>query len=183
MHAQMWSNQWLLVDVMSCSAVAMATRSMAALGLALLLVACASAPHAKPEIALPEMVALPDPIASNAATTALSLVGTPYRYGGATPAGFDCSGLVYYAYLQAGLQVPRSSELQYLAASPVPLQLAQRGDLLFFKIAGRVSHVAIYLDVDHFVHAPSSGKSVELGSMDSDYYRRHFVGSGRVARD
>jgi murein DD-endopeptidase len=156
----------------------------------LLLAACASTPRVAPAIAAPmpetrvaEVERARDSIAASVATTALSLVGTPYRYGGTTPAGFDCSGLVYYAYLQAGLQVPRSTELQYLAVSPVPLQLAQRGDLLFFKIAGKVSHVAIYVDADHFVHAPSSGKSVELGSMDSDYYRRHFVGSGRVARD
>jgi murein DD-endopeptidase len=168
---------------MGCNSFVMATRAMAALGFALLVVACASAPHAKPDIALPERVAVPDLIASQAAISALSMVGTPYRYGGATPAGFDCSGLVYYAYLQAGLQVPRNTELQYQAVLPVPLQLAQRGDLLFFKIAGKVSHVAIYVDAEHFVHAPSSGKSVEVGSMDSDYYRRHFVGSGRVARD
>ncbi len=158
------------------SVIAVSARAVLAVAV-LLLVACTSVPRGQQ---MGAVVPVPDPIAASAATTALSLVGRPYKYGGASPAGFDCSGLVYYSYLQAGLKAPRSSELQYLAASPVLLQQAQRGDLLFFRIDGKVSHVAIYLDAGRFVHAPSSGKAVELGSMDSSYYRSHFIGAGRL---
>jgi murein DD-endopeptidase len=168
----------------SHSVGAVPARVQLAMALVLLLAACASAPRGRVS-ALPPVAVVqpPNPIAANAATTALSLVGTPYRFGGDTPVGFDSSGLVYHSYLQAGLLVPRSVEQQYLAAMPVTLQEAQRGDLLFFRIDGKVSHVAIYLDDGRFVHAPSSGKSVALGSLNSSYYRSHLVGAGRVVHN
>jgi cell wall-associated NlpC family hydrolase len=162
----------------------MPAKTLVALALALLLAACASTPRSPAGISPPvPVVPVPDSVAATAATTALSLVGTPYRYGGDTLAGFDCSGLVYFAYLQAGLKVPRSSEQQFLAAAPVPIGEALRGDLLFFRSDGKVSHVAIYLDDGRFVHAPSTGKTVVLGSLDSSYYRSHFAGAGRVVHN
>jgi cell wall-associated NlpC family hydrolase len=119
--------------------------------------------------------------AARAAGNAERLVGTPYRYGGATPEGFDCSGLIYYAFLQAGVTLPRSTELQQRASAPIPLSEARSGDLLFFDLEGRVSHVGLYLGDGRFVHAPSTGKTVQFASLELDYYRRHFAGVGRVA--
>lgn len=115
----------------------------------------------------------------HAARTASSLVGAPYRYGGHTPDGFDCSGLVYYAYQAAGLSVPRTSKQQFRAARPIPISEARAGDLVFFRYEHKVSHVGIYLGDQRFVHAPSTGKPVSVASLAQAHYRDHFVGAGR----
>jgi murein DD-endopeptidase len=117
-----------------------------------------------------------------AAATATRLVGAPYRYGGSTPKGFDCSGLVYYSYRQAGQVVPRSSTAQFNAARRISLNDAQPGDLLFFASRKSVDHVAIYLGGNKFVHAPSSGKKVTIERMSKPYYRDHFVAAGRLVQ-
>ncbi len=116
---------------------------------------------------------------SDVAEIARQMIGTPYRYGGRTPDGFDCSGLVYFSYHQAGISVPRSSKEQLKATTPIDLEEAQPGDLLFFRNWLKVSHVAIYLGDGRFVHAPSTGKQVSVASMDNSYYREHFVRAGR----
>ncbi len=116
---------------------------------------------------------------SDVADIALQMIGTPYRYGGRTRDGFDCSGLVYFSYQQAGISVPRSSKEQLKATTPIDLDDARRGDLLFFRNLFKVSHVAIYLGDGRFVHAPSTGKQVSVASMDNSYYREHFVRAGR----
>ena len=110
---------------------------------------------------------------------ATGLIGTPYQWGGATPAGFDCSGLVYYTFHKAGLSVPRTSQAQYRAATPVPIDRAQPGDLVFFGQRGRISHVGIYLGDQQFVHAPDAGRYVTIGSLAEGYYRARFAGAGR----
>jgi cell wall-associated NlpC family hydrolase len=118
-----------------------------------------------------------DPIAQ----LALSMVGVRYRYGGADPReGFDCSGLVYYAYTSNGQAVPRTSRSQYDAAHKITLAQASEGDLLFFRDRTKVSHVGIYLGEDRFVHAPSSGGSVRVDNIDEPYYQRHLVAVGRL---
>lgn len=118
-------------------------------------------------------------VGERAARTASSLVGSPYRYGGHTPDGFDCSGLVYYAYRAAGLSVPRTSTQQFQAARPIPITEARAGDLLFFRYQRNVSHVGIYLGDQRFVHAPSSGKAVSVASLSEAHYRERFIGAGR----
>ena len=120
-----------------------------------------------------------DSAGSRAADVALSLLGVPYRYGGATTKGFDCSGLVQYAYRQAGIQLPRTTEQQLNASKPIELRHARPGDLLFFADRSKVSHVAIYLGEGQFVHAPETGRTVELGTMDNQYYRDRLIGAGR----
>lgn len=121
----------------------------------------------------------PDPLRSRIVFTALQMVGTPYRYGGATAQGFDCSGLVQYAYRNAGLSVPRTSRDQLAATTPVPLAEAAPGDLLFFQ-GKDSSHVGIYLGEGRFVHAPFTGRNVEIGSLDDGYYRRNFLRAGQM---
>ena len=132
--------------------------------------------------------AIPDPAApsatlslpARAAQTAAGLVGSPYRYGGSGPDVFDCSGLVYYSYAQAGARVPRTSVEQFRATRPVPLDAARPGDLLFFRLQHKVSHVGIYLGKSQFVHAPSHGGSVEIESLGNRYFERHLVRVGRL---
>ena len=115
-----------------------------------------------------------------AANTAVDMIGKPYRYGGASPKGFDCSGLVQYSYASAGLKAPRTSRDQYSAATPISLTDAEPGDLLFFRYDQKISHVAIYLGDERFVHAPSSGKQVSVASLKDPHYQRHFVRVGRL---
>jgi len=118
--------------------------------------------------------------AETAAATARAFVGTPYRYGGIGPDGFDCSGLVYYSFLQAGVRVPRTSADQYRATRSVPLSDAHAGDLVFFRLERKVSHVGIYLGNSEFVHAPSHGGTVRIESLDNEYFSRHLVRAGRL---
>jgi len=114
------------------------------------------------------------------ARVALSLQGTRYRYGGATRDGFDCSGLVFYAHRQLGLQVPRTSRDQAEEAEDVKPRKLRRGDLVFFKIDSRkVNHVGIYVGEHRFVHAPGAGKPVTVSSLDEEFYAESFSGAGR----
>ena len=112
--------------------------------------------------------------------TATSRIGAPYRYGARGPNAFDCSGLVYYSYQAAGLDVPRTSAQQFKASTPIDLEKARPGDLLFFSYSNKVSHVGIYLGDQQFVHAPSSGEHVTVESLHQAHYREHFVGAGRL---
>jgi cell wall-associated NlpC family hydrolase len=115
------------------------------------------------------------------AELALSMVGVQYRYGGADPdEGFDCSGLVYYAYASNGHIVPRTSRAQFDAARKIPLADAAEGDLLFFQDQDNLSHVGLYLGDGRFVHAPSSGDTVRVARVDTPYYRRNLVAVGRL---
>ena len=117
---------------------------------------------------------------SSIAQLALSMVGVQYRYGGAHPReGFDCSGLVYYTYTANGHDVPRTAQAQFNAARKISLAQAEAGDLLFFQDQEKLSHVGIYLGEDRFVHAPSSGDSVRVASIDTPYYQRYLVAVGR----
>lgn len=130
------------------------------------------------------VVAPADPVAANAVLMrALSLVGTPYRYGGNTPqGGFDCSGLVNYVYHDMlDLKLPRTSrelaQVQGLKIAPERLAAA---DLVFFGSGGGVSHVGIYVGEGRFVHAPSTGGTVRLDRLDGPYWRDHYSGARRV---
>lgn len=114
---------------------------------------------------------------------ARDMLGVPYHYGGASPTnGFDCSGLVQYAYSQAGIQVPRTTGEQYRAALPIKRNFLRPGDVIFFRTHGRrfVSHVGIYLGSGQFIHAPSTGKQVSIDSLQDDYWRRHYTSGGRM---
>ena len=129
-------------------------------------------------------VAPADPDAANAVLMrAISLVGTPYRYGGNTPdGGFDCSGLVNYVYRDMlDLRLPRTS--RDLAAVQGPRLAPERlapADLVFFGGHDNVSHVGIYVGEGRFVHAPSSGGTVRLDHLDGAYWRDHYSGAKRV---
>lgn len=125
-----------------------------------------------------------NPAAANAVTLrALSLVGTPYRYGGNTPeAGFDCSGLVNYVYRDMlDLRLPRSSrELAEVQGPKVAPEKLAAGDLVFFGSGRQVNHVGIYVGEGRFVHAPTTGGTVRLDHLDGHYWRDHYSGARRV---
>jgi cell wall-associated NlpC family hydrolase len=115
-----------------------------------------------------------------AAAVALDQVGVRYRYGGSGPQGFDCSGLVHYAYAQAGVAVPRTTGQLWAAANDVDRGDLRAGDLLFFSIEGKMSHVGMYLGKRRFVHAPQSGRSVSVASLDAPFYRNALLRAGRI---
>jgi cell wall-associated NlpC family hydrolase len=149
-------------------------RSLAVLLLPFALAACASTPPSS-------SIGSTKPAADQAASLAAKMVGKPYKYGGSSPAGFDCSGLVMYSYKQAGVQLPHSTDKQRSTSRPVKVSELRRGDLLFFNQEGKKhGHVGIYLGDGRFVHAPSSGKSVRSDSLDAPYWKKHLTEARRV---
>jgi len=118
----------------------------------------------------------------DAARAASAMVGRPYRYGGATPAGFDCSGLVLYSWGRAGLHgLPHSASGLEQRTRPVAIDELQPGDLLFFALSRKkTSHVAIYVGDRSFVHAPSGGKRVERVRFDHVYWSGRLGRAGRL---
>ncbi len=109
-------------------------------------------------------------------------LGKPYRYGGRSPkTGFDCSGLIQYSYKMAGISVPRTTKQLYSVATPIKRKQLKAGDLVFFRIDRRkISHVGLYLGNNKFIHAPSSGKRVNIANMNNRYWRKHFSRGGRL---
>lgn len=108
--------------------------------------------------------------------TAERLIGAPYVLGGESPSGVDCSGLVQYAYRQAGIQVPRTAAQQFQAGRPQRKVLP--GDLLFFRTdnSGAVSHVGIYAGGGRMIHASSSSRQVRRVKLNQPYWRQRMVG-------
>jgi peptidoglycan DL-endopeptidase CwlO len=107
---------------------------------------------------------------------AMRYLGTPYVWGGASPPGFDCSGLVMYVYAQVGVSLPHSSYAQYGMGSPVSRGDLQPGDLVFFDGLG---HVGIYVGGGSFIHAPHTGDVVKISSM-TGWYASTYVGARRL---
>ena len=144
---------------------------------ALAFTGCASAPPPSAASGSTKVIGAADA----AAGQALKMVGKPYKYGGSSPSGFDCSGLVLYSYKQAGLSLPHQTVQQRSASRPIKLAELRPGDLLFFNQEGKkFGHVAIYVGGGKFVHAPSSGKSVKTDRLDSPYWKKHLSEARRI---
>jgi cell wall-associated NlpC family hydrolase len=118
---------------------------------------------------------------------AKDFLGTPYRYGGRSPKGFDCSGFVSYVFDSFGIRLPRASVYQAKQGESIDLDEIQPGDLLFFKTRGkknRISHVGIYLGEGQFIHAGSWGsrksRCVKISDLDGSYYVQRLVSARRV---
>lgn len=110
-------------------------------------------------------------------------IGTPYRYGGTTPAGFDCSGYVQYVFKNNGIKLKRSSRDQYASNGEyVSKSQLVKGDLVFFGSNGRVNHVGIYAGDGMMIHSPSTGKTVTYTSIETDYYKSHYIGAKRIIK-
>jgi cell wall-associated NlpC family hydrolase len=114
---------------------------------------------------------------------AMALLGERYRYGGASPGGFDCSGLVEYAAGIAGIHLPRTASEQAHAGTRIAKRDLRAGDLVFMHLARKELHVGIAIDGDRFVHAPSSGGRVRVDSLSSPPYARGFIQARRIVVD
>ena len=116
-------------------------------------------------------------LGDRAALLALHEVGTPYVWGGGGPGGFDCSGLTSWAYGKVGVILPHNAAAQFALGRAVGRSKLRRGDLLFFHGLG---HVGLYLGGGRMVHAPESGRNVEVVRL-ADHYAARLVGARRIA--
>ena len=165
---------WSLIVLLACAAAT----------------ACASTGAVPRPFPSPGPPAAESPIDAPAKTTgtddgvvasALELQGVPYRNGGSDPAGFDCSGFVWYVFARHGVDVPRTVAAQFKAGSPVAARALRPGDLVFFDTGGSpVSHVGVVVDGDTFIHAPSSRGVVRTEHLSAPYWSSRFVGARRV---
>jgi cell wall-associated NlpC family hydrolase len=115
-------------------------------------------------------------------TRAMKYLGTPYRYGGTSPGGFDCSGFVYYLYGAVfGQSIPRMPHDMAREGTPVGRGDLRRGDLVFFGYRGTFTHVGIYAGNGQFVHATHRGSPLQVSSLDGDYYRDRYMTAVRLA--
>ena len=128
----------------------------------------------------PGSPAVPAPTGTLIAT-ALSLRGAPYRNGGSSPEGFDCSGFTQYVFAHHGVAIPRDTEAQFEVGDAITDEAIEAGDLLFFSTTDSgPSHVAIAISLDEFVHAPSSRGVVRVERRSLPYWSERFLGARRV---
>jgi cell wall-associated NlpC family hydrolase len=113
---------------------------------------------------------------------ALALIDAPYRYGGSSPSGFDCSGLIRYVFkAAAGLELPRRTEDMSRVGQPIESSELQPGDLVFFNTFRRAySHVAIYVGDGRFLHAPARGGRVRIEALRDRYWKSRYDGARRL---
>jgi cell wall-associated NlpC family hydrolase len=111
---------------------------------------------------------------------ATAMLGQPYRFGGAEPGGFDCSGLIFYAAGTAGIFVPRTAAEQFAVGVAVRRADLRVGDFIFMNLAHKELHVALALDHERFIHAPSRGGRVRIDSLAAAPYSKGFIGARRV---
>jgi len=113
-------------------------------------------------------------------------LGKPYLWGGASPrSGFDCSGLVWYAYKDlVKFKIPRTANEMYQLrdAAQVQRESLEKGDLVFFRInnRGAADHVGVYLGNGKFIQSPRTGKDIQISALSEEYWQRHYVGARRV---
>ena len=122
-------------------------------------------------------VVAPPPTHGGVVGIAMSQLGTPYVWGGAAPGGFDCSGLVMWAYAQVGVSLPHSTYALYAMGVPISRDELQPGDLVFFDGVG---HVGIYIGGGQFIHAPHTGDVVKISSLSDSWYAATYVGARRI---
>jgi cell wall-associated NlpC family hydrolase len=107
----------------------------------------------------------------------MQFLGVPYRWGGADPSGFDCSGLIMYAYAKIGVSLPHNAAMQYGLGTSVSKDQLQPGDLVFFHGLG---HNGMYIGGGQFIHAPRTGDVVKISSLSDSWYAQTWVGARRL---
>jgi len=165
-------------------------RAAAVFALAVLVPSCTSAPRytnhpGGPGRAPRSTVSIGDQTVSvsgvDVVQQAEDYIGTPYRSGGTTPGGMDCSGLVFNVFRSFGIALPRTSRDQSHFGQEVSRSQLQPGDLVFFNTSGRgVSHVGIYSGRGEFIHASTRARRVRFDRLDNKYFRKRYITARRV---
>ncbi len=111
-------------------------------------------------------------------------LGVPYKWGGTSPSGFDCSGFVYYVLRSQGINASRTLKTMYAQGTKVSKSELEPGDIVFFENTYKagISHVGIYVGDGQFIHSPSSGKVVSYADLYSNYYVSHYYGAVRFTK-
>lgn len=167
------------------------TAHLAVLSMALLLAACATTPGARrtviPGTGQTAVTPAPDSGPGSPADpralivrSATAMLGQPYRWGGAAPGGFDCSGLVVYATAATGIRMPRTAREQLDTGVPVSRDDVQAGDLVFMRLTRKELHVGIALGHDDFIHAPATGGRVRIDSLQKRTYALAYLTARRI---
>lgn len=168
----------LLARVSLATLVALAALAMTTAG-------CASSgaiprPFPGAPVARPASAPPPAP-GQTVVDTALDLRGVPYRNGGGSPDGFDCSGFTQYVFARHGVALPRETRDQYRVGDEIPDEAIEAGDLLFFSTTSSgPSHVAIAIGLDEFVHAPSTEGVVRVERRSARYWSERYLGARRI---
>jgi cell wall-associated NlpC family hydrolase len=139
----------------------------------------AAAPQGTFGVGDPVSTSIPGDRYSSVVGIAMQYLGVPYAWGGASPSGFDCSGLVMYVYAQVGVSLPHYTVAQwnYSNAVSVPRNELEPGDLVFFAGLG---HVGIYVGNGQFIHAPHTGDVVKIDSLGEGWYASEYDGAKRI---
>ena len=123
------------------------------------------------------------PVRKRIVAEAEKYLGIPYQWGGKSPdTGFDCSGLTLSVYRKVGIDLPRTAQTQFNQGRFVKKRNLAKGDLVFFKSRGRISHVGVYIGGGRFIHAPSRGKTVSRESLNRPYFKRRYAGGRTYIR-
>jgi len=151
-------------------------RCLLGLAVSFVLAGCASVRERPADRGTPEIATRPRP-ASSIVEIARKYVGAPYRWGGSSPTGFDCSGLVRYVYAQVGVELPHNAAKQYALGEPVAREDLLPGDIVFFD---RLRHNGIYIGDGRFIHARQTGKRVAVAGLGEAWYAERWVGARRI---
>jgi cell wall-associated NlpC family hydrolase len=161
-------------------------------GLTFALAACAAAPRTQPapdgvlpaaRSSVPPFSVPPGDSRTRIVDGARAMLGQPYRWGGAAPGGFDCSGLVVYVMGGAGFQLPRTAHEQMHSGTRITRRAVRAGDLVFLHLAHKDLHVGIAIDNERFVHAPSAGGYVRIDSLAAPPYAHAYLTARRIVGD
>jgi cell wall-associated NlpC family hydrolase len=125
----------------------------------------------------PTVSAAPSAHGSAVVAIAMRYLGVPYVWAGASPSGFDCSGLMVYVFAQVGITLPHFAASQYGMGVPVSRDQLQPGDLVFFDGLG---HMGMYVGGGNFIHAPHTGDVVKISSLSDSWYASTYVGARRI---
>jgi cell wall-associated NlpC family hydrolase len=159
-------------------------RRTALIGLTVFLAACAGQPRSSTgrpaAVVWIEPDADPGVVRARFVADATAMLGQPYRWGGAAPGGFDCSGLVVYAAAAAGIRLPRTAAEQLQMGTAVSRRELRAGDLVFMHLKRKELHVGIAIDGERFVNAPAGGGHVRIDSLASPAYARGFLQARRI---